>query len=470
MCARMPFACGLASRRKTYALTDSTDKTNKNDNTETKDTGVTSKFAGLGLTEPLLRALADEKYTNPTPIQAQAIPALLKGRDLLGIAQTGTGKTAAFTLPLLQRITAAGKQAGPRATNALILAPTRELAVQIGESIRVYSRYLGIRHTVIVGGVNQNRQVKAMARGVDILVATPGRLLDLVKQGHVALHSAQTLILDEADRMFDMGFIRDIRKIVQVLPASRQTMLFSATMPREIEKLAREVLKDPARVEVTPEVVTVDRIAQHVYFVDGPRKRALLETLMADPALARVLVFTRTKHGANRVAQQLERAGVSVDAIHGNKSQPARQAALERFRGNRARVLVATDIASRGIDVDGVTHVINFDLPMEAESYVHRIGRTARAGAAGIALSFCDASERKYLRGIERLTKRPLAVVGDMPEGFEAAVTKARSEPREVYREKPAGGPRGPRPFKSSGKPQGKKSGGSRNHRGRRAA
>ncbi|MDH3231692.1 MAG: DEAD/DEAH box helicase, partial [Alphaproteobacteria bacterium] len=289
-------------------------------------------FSGLGLAEPLTRALAAANYTRPTPIQIQAIPALLDGRDILGMAQTGTGKTAAFTCPLLQHLTGNRKQAGARACRALILAPTRELAIQINDSISSYARFVSVRHTVITGGVPQNRQVRAMQRGVDILVATPGRLLDLIKQGHVALHSAQHLILDEGDRMFDMGFIRDIRKIVALLPRERQTMLFSATMPREIEKLAREILDDPARVEVTPEVVTVDKVEQHVYHVPGPAKRGLLEDLMADPALSRVIVFTRTKHGANRLAGQLVKSGVNADAIHGNKSQGARQRALENFR------------------------------------------------------------------------------------------------------------------------------------------
>jgi len=373
-------------------------------------------FSGLGLAEPLTRALAAANYTEPTPIQRQAVPALLDGRDLLGLAQTGTGKTAAFVCPLLQHLTGIRKQAGARACRALILAPTRELAIQIDESIRCYARYVSVRHTVITGGVAQNRQVRAMQSGVDILVATPGRLLDLVGQGHVALHSARHLILDEADRMFDMGFIRDIRKIVALLPRERQTMLFSATMPREIERLAREILRDPARVEAMPEVVTADRVAQHVYHVAASAKRGLLEDLMADPALSRVIVFTRTKHGANRLAGQLLKSGVNADAIHGNKSQGARQRALENFRDSSARVLVATDIAARGIDVDGVTHVINFDLPMEAESYVHRIGRTARAGASGIAISFCDPSERKYLRDIERLIKRPLTAANGQDE------------------------------------------------------
>ena len=383
-------------------------------------------FPGLGLTEHLTRAVAAENYINPTPIQTQAIPALLDGRDLLGLAQTGTGKTAAFTLPLLQKLTESHKQAGARACRALILAPTRELALQIGESIRTYARFVSIRHTVVTGGVNQNRQVRATQRGVDILVATPGRLLDLVQQGHVALHSARSLVLDEADRMLDMGFISDIRKIVALLPRDRQTMLFSATMPREIERLAQEVLNDPARVEVTPKVVTVDRVDQHVYHVGRNAKRNLLQDLMADPELSRVIVFTRTKHGASRLADQLVRGGVNADAIHGNKSQGARQRALENFRGGAARVLVATDIAARGIDVDNISHVINFDLPMEAESYVHRIGRTARAGASGIAISFCDPSERKYLRDIERLIKRPLTPANGQDE--------VAAEPREMSR------------------------------------
>jgi ATP-dependent RNA helicase RhlE len=380
-------------------------------------------FTELGLSGPLLKALEAEKYTHPTPIQAQAIPLLLKGRDLFGLAQTGTGKTAAFTLPLLQRLNKDQKQPGRNGVRALILAPTRELAVQIGESIRAYSHFASIRHTVITGGVPQHRQVKAMSRGVDILVATPGRLLDLVNQRHVDLHCAETFILDEGDRMFDMGFIRDIRKIVQMLPRERHTMLFSATMPREIEKLAREILVDPAKIEVTPEVITVDRIKQHVFHVQGSRKRDLLHELMADPALSRVIVFTRTKHGANRLAEQLVKSGVNADAIHGN-----------------SRVLVATDLASRGIDVDDVTHVINFDLPMEAESYVHRIGRTARAGAGGIAISFCDPAERKYLRDIERLLKRPIDTaenpLGAANDGGQGE-RRDRDEDRNEQRRKP---------------------------------
>lgn len=372
-----------------------------------------TSFADLGVAEPLQRALHTENYHTPTPIQAQAIPLLLAGKDLLGVAQTGTGKTAAFALPILQQLAARRERAGRGAARALILAPTRELAIQIGDAIRTYGRHLGLRHTVIVGGVGQQPQVRALSRGVDILVATPGRLLDLVNQGHVRLKSASFLVLDEADRMLDMGFIRDVRKIIAALPRERQSLLFSATMPADVARLAAEILRDPARIEISPKTVTVDKVEQHVYFVDAPRKRALLTELLRDPALARVIVFTRTKHRANRVSEDISKAGITTEALHGNKSQGARQRALARFRAGQARVLVATDIAARGIDVDGITHVINFELPNEPESYVHRIGRTARAGATGIALSFCDSSERAHLRSIERLTKRPMNVVGD---------------------------------------------------------
>lgn len=395
-------------------------------------------FSDLGLAEPLLRALHAENYTSPTPIQARAIPLLLAGRDLLGIAQTGTGKTAAFGLPLLQRLSETPGQAGPKAARALILAPTRELAIQIDAALRTYGRHLRLRQAVILGGVGQLPQVRALARGVDILVATPGRLLDLVAQGHIRLDKATTFVLDEADRMLDMGFIRDVRKIVKALPAKRQSLLFSATMPADVERLAHDMLRDPARIEVTPKVVTVDRVKQHVHFIEAPKKRALLAELLRDPQLARVIVFTRTKHGANRVAEHLDKMGVATEAIHGNKSQGARQRALESFSTGRARVLVATDIASRGIDVDGVTHVINFELPNIPESYVHRIGRTARAGAHGIAVSFCDPSERAYLRDIERLTKRPLLVAGGGP----ARGSEPAAAPRHRHERPTASAPR----------------------------
>jgi len=386
-----------------------------------------TSFADLGIAEPLQRALHKENYHTPTPIQAQAIPLLLAGKDLLGVAQTGTGKTAAFALPILQQLAAKRERAGRGSARALILAPTRELAIQIGEALRTYGRHLGLRHTVIVGGVPQRQQVRALSRGIDILVATPGRLLDLVNQGHVRLKSASFLVLDEADRMLDMGFIRDVRKIVAALPRERQSLLFSATMPTNVARLAAEILRDPARIEISPKTVTVDKVEQRIYFVDAARKRALLTELLRDPALARVIVFTRTKHRANKVSEQLSKIGITTEALHGNKTQGARQRALARFRAGQARVLVATDIAARGIDVDGITHVINFELPNEPESYVHRIGRTARAGADGIALSFCDSSERAHLRGIERLTKRPMIVVGERPAPDHRAPTTRKT-------------------------------------------
>ena len=372
-------------------------------------------FPGLGLAEPLLRALRAQDYDRPTPIQAQAIPQLLAGKDLLGIAQTGTGKTAAFALPILQSLSARPDRAGPRAARALILAPTRELAIQIGQAFRSYGRHLPLRQAVIYGGVGQKPQVDALRRGVDVLVATPGRLLDLMAQRHLRLDCAAHFVLDEADRMLDMGFIRDIRKIAAALPRRRQTLLFSATMPGAVAGLANALLHDPVRVTVTPAATPVERIDQRVFFVEAGEKRALLARILRDPAFDRTIVFTRTKHRANRVAQQLGEAGVAADAIHGNKSQAARQRALEAFRSGRLRVLVATDIAARGIDIDGVTHVINFELPNVPEDYVHRIGRTARAGASGAAISLCDPSERSYLRGIEALIRRRLEVAEGAP-------------------------------------------------------
>jgi ATP-dependent RNA helicase RhlE len=370
-----------------------------------------TSFIELGLAEPIMRALLAAHYAAPTPIQARAIPPLLAGKDLLGIAQTGTGKTAAFALPLLQTLSATRERVGRGRLRALILAPTRELAIQIADSLAIYGRHLDLGHAVIVGGVAQGPQRKAMAGGVDLLVATPGRLLDLMNQGYVKLDTVSHLVLDEADRMLDMGFIRDVRKIVAALPRQRQSLLFSATMPTEVERLARQMLSNPVRVEATPEAVTVDQVDQHVVHVGSRDKRTLLTNLLADPALSRVIVFTRTKRGANRLAEHLGKADIAAEALHGNKSQGARQRALESFRTGQARVLVATDIAARGIDVLGVTHVINFEMPNMAESYVHRIGRTARAGAAGDAISLCDASEVEDLRGIERLTRRRLNVI-----------------------------------------------------------
>ena len=373
------------------------------------------QFAALGLAEPLLRALRAQDYDRPTPIQAQAIPHLLAGRDLLGIAQTGTGKTAAFALPILQSLAASQDPPRPRATRALILAPTRELAIQIGQAFRTYGHHLSLRLAVIYGGVGQKPQVNALRRGVDVLVATPGRLLDLMDQRHLRLDLTIHFVLDEADRMLDMGFIRDVRKIAAALPRRRQTLLFSATMPSAVAGLAGALLHDPVRVAVTPAATPVERIEQRVFFVAAGDKRALLTRILHDPALDRSIVFTRTKHRANRVAQQLEQAGIAAGAIHGNKSQAARQRTLEAFRDGRLRVLVATDIAARGIDIDGITHVINFELPNVPEDYVHRIGRTARAGASGAAISLCDPGEQAYLRGIEALTKRRLEVVEGAP-------------------------------------------------------
>lgn len=402
---------------------------------------TTSTFAALGLSESLLRALAGTDYQTPTPIQSQAIPPLLQGRDLLGIAQTGTGKTAAFALPLLHKLSGDRRPPLPRTTRALILAPTRELATQIADSIRTYGRHTGLKHAVIMGGVSQHAQVKATERGVDILIATPGRLIDLVDQRRIDLRRTSYLILDEADRMLDMGFIRDVRKLIALLPQNCQSALFSATMPKEIARLAGEILSDPVRVEIAAKSVAVDRIDQRVHHADSGAKRRLLSDLLADAALSRVIVFTRTKRGADRVARHLADSGVRVAAIHGDKSQSSREKALDSFRAGKSRVLVATDIASRGIDVDDVSHVINYELPKDPESYVHRIGRTARAGASGVAISFCDPSERKQLQGIEKLIKRQITVVGagPRPEKHEDAAPERRNGPKRHFgRQHPA--------------------------------
>jgi ATP-dependent RNA helicase RhlE len=365
-------------------------------------------FSELGLNPLLLKALEAEGYTTPTPIQAQAIPGVLAGRDLMGIAQTGTGKTAAFALPMLHRLAADRKPAlrgGPR---ALVLSPTRELASQIAESFRVYGKQTGLTVATMYGGVPFRPQVNAMARGVDILVATPGRLIDHIEQRSVDLHGTEILVLDEADQMLDMGFIAPIRKILGKLSQRRQSLFFSATMPREIGALAAEMLRDPLRVAVTPVAKTADRVVQSVIHVEPQKKGALLVELFSDPAMKRTLVFTRTKRGADKVARHLEAAGILVAAIHGNKSQRQREAALHEFRNGRIRGLIATDIAARGIDIDEVSHVVNFELPNIAESYVHRIGRTARAGAEGIAISLCSNEERAFLRDIERLTRQSI--------------------------------------------------------------
>jgi ATP-dependent RNA helicase RhlE len=375
---------------------------------------VTS-FADLGLSAPLLRAILAESYTTPTPIQAKAIPHLLAGRDLLGCAQTGTGKTAAFALPILHRFSSDVRRAGPKACRALVLTPTRELAAQIRDSFVTYGCFLKLSYAVVFGGVGQGQQVQALARGVDVLIATPGRLLDLMGQGAVRLDRLEVFVLDEADRMLDMGFIHDVRKVIGSLPKQRQSLFFSATMLPEVVRLAGGILNDPVKVEAHPVASTVELVEQRVMFVDKADKRTLLGRVLHDGAVGRALVFTRTKHGADRVVRQLIRDGVPAEAIHGSKSQTARTRALERFRTGAGRVLVATDIAARGIDVDAITHVINYDLPNVPESYVHRIGRTARAGRSGVAISFCDAEEREFLRDIEALIKTRIRVVTDPP-------------------------------------------------------
>lgn len=361
-------------------------------------------FEQTGLTAPLLKALKQEGYTVPTPIQQQAIPHALAGKDILGLAQTGTGKTAAFALPVLQALHLSGGSKGYRHTRALIITPTRELAVQISESFESYGRYTDIKHEVIFGGVSQHQQTIALRNGVDILIATPGRLLDLMNQGYVHLDHLEMFILDEADRMLDMGFIHDVKRIIKALPAQRQTMLFSATMPPQIAKLAASLLHAPVRVEVTPVASVTEKIEQSVYFIPKQDKQSLLVHLLNEKNIQRTLVFTRTKHGADKIAKQLKKANIHADAIHGNKSQTARQNALTNFKRGKLKVLVATDIAARGIDVDALEHVINYDLPDVAETYVHRIGRTGRAGAAGTAISFCDGKEElSNLKSINKL-------------------------------------------------------------------
>ena len=369
-----------------------------------------SSFADLGLALPILNALTTQGYTEPTPIQTQAIPHVMLGRDLQGIAQTGTGKTAAFALPILHRLLVDKKPAPRRGCRVLVLSPTRELASQIAESFRNYGRQTGLRTALMYGGVPKGRQAKAVANGIDILVATPGRLMDHMQDGAVSLNGVEVLVLDEADHMLDLGFIVPIRKIVQSIPPTRQTLFFSATMPKEISTLAGQMLKDPVHVAVSPVATTVERVEQKVIFVEASRKRQLLAEILRSSKMTRTLVFTRTKHGADRVTQHLEAMGQPAAAIHGDKSQPQRERALQMFKQGRIGVLVATDIAARGIDVDGVTHVVNFDLPNVPESYVHRIGRTARAGHTGVAISFCDSSERAHLRGIEKLIRTRLSV------------------------------------------------------------
>lgn len=380
-----------------------------------------SPFTTLGLTVPIVRAALEQQYAQPSPVQSQVIPHALAGRDVLACAQTGTGKTAAFVLPILQSL--AGSES--RSVRALILTPTRELAGQIGERITAYGKYLGVRHAVIYGGVSQRNQERALRASPALVVATPGRLIDLVKQRVVKLDGVTHFVLDEMDRMLDMGFVRDVNRIVEVIPRVRQTLFFSATIAPAMEKLARGMLSDPARVAISPVVTTAPTVEQSVIFIPHAEKRRLLETVLRDETVERALVFTRTKHGANRLSAALERAGFGCAAIHGNKSQSARERALDGFRRGTTRVLVATDVAARGIDVQGVSLVVNYDMPNVAESYVHRIGRTGRAGATGRAISFCDREERPYLGDIERLIRRRLTVAGS----HQPASTQPRTSP-----------------------------------------
>ena len=403
-------------------------------------------FENLQLIEPILKALQQEGYTSPTPIQEQSIPILLQGKDLLGCAQTGTGKTAAFSIPILQKLYKTDHRKGIK---ALILSPTPELAIQIGESFESYGKHTGLKQTVIFGGVGQKPQTDALRNGVQILVATPGRLLDLISQGFISLKTLEFFVLDEADRMLDMGFVHDIKRILKLIPEKRQTLFFSATMPPEIEKLANSMLTNPAKVEVTPASSTVDVIEQSVYFVEKQEKKDLLIHLLKDQSIKSLLVFTRTKHGADKLARALTKAGTRAEAIHGNKSQNARQRALTEFKNHTLRILIATDIASRGIDVDLLPHVVNYELPNVPETYVHRIGRTGRAGNEGIAISFCESEERPYLKDIQKLIGKNIPVIKEHPfitaEGIKAHETKteeikAKTQENKAYRGSRANG------------------------------
>ncbi|XAL99492.1 DEAD/DEAH box helicase [Phycisphaeraceae bacterium D3-23] len=410
------------------------------------------QFRDLRLAKPILRAIDDAGYTTATPIQARAIPPVLEGRDVLGCAQTGTGKTAAFALPTLNTLANQQPPKGHRLPRCLVLSPTRELAIQIAENFQAYGKHLDLRGAVIYGGVSQNPQVKKLKNGIDILIATPGRLMDLMNQGHVNLSKVQVLVLDEADRMLDMGFINDIRKITAKVPKKRQTLLFSATMPKEIRGLANDLLKNPVSIEIAVATPPAERINQAVYFVDKPNKMKLLTHLLNNQPVTRAIIFTRTKHGADKVCRLLRREKFQADAIHGNKSQNARQRSLAAFKSNKIMILVATDIASRGIDVDEVSHVFNYDVSNDPESYVHRIGRTARAGCTGTAISLCDKEERAYLRDIEKLIGMEVPVKTDHPEDVPQGEAY---KPGEKPKPKPQ---RGPRPGRG-GKPGGPKQG-----------
>ncbi len=398
-------------------------------------------FQSLGLSRELLLAVEQEGYTTPTPVQAQSIPPLLNGRDVLGVAQTGTGKTAAFALPVLQ-VMNRSKPQGKRHIRTLVLSPTRELAAQIDERFSAYSEHLDIRHKVIFGGVKQNPQVRALEKGIDVLVATPGRLLDLIGQGYIDLSRVEFFVLDEADQMLDMGFIRDIKKVLKLLPKQRQNLLFSATMPKSIADLASSFLHNAVKVDVSPEEITVDRIAQKIMFVRKADKRRLIVKIIKQERVSKGIVFTRTKHGANRLVKQLAQSGINAAAIHGNKSQGARTKALANFKCGETKILVATDIASRGIDVNDITHVFNYDLPNEPESYVHRIGRTARAGKSGIAYGFCDDTESGYLVGIQQLIGFEIDVDESHEFHFVGAIPKPDQKPGKIKTGKSSNKPR----------------------------
>ena len=430
---------------------------------------IMTDFQSLGLSKTLLKAVEDEGYTTPTPVQQQSIPPLLDGRDVLGVAQTGTGKTAAFALPVLQ-IMERRKTQGKRYIRALILSPTRELAAQIDERFDAYSKNMDIRHRVIFGGVKQNPQVRDLNKGLDILVATPGRLLDLIGQGFIDLSNVEFFVLDEADRMLDMGFIRDIEKVLKLLPKKRQNLLFSATMPKSIAKLAGSFLNNAVMVDVSPKEMTVDRIEQKIMFLRKADKRRLLVQLIKEQKVERGIVFTRTKHGANRLVKQLGQSNLSAAAIHGNKSQGARTRALAGFKDGSIPILVATDIASRGIDVEGITHVFNYDLPNEPESYVHRIGRTARAGRSGIAYAFCDNTESGYLVGIQQLIGKEIPVDSQHDFHFVGAIPKPGQKPGKV--KDSSGTKKRPRNKKSNnnsrGQNQNRPRGNSNNNQGNR--
>ncbi|MBM6578059.1 DEAD/DEAH box helicase, partial [Microvirga sp. SRT01] len=410
-------------------------------------------FIDLGLSEPLVRALEAKGYSTPTPIQAQAIPTVLEGGDLLGIAQTGTGKTAAFTLPSIQRMAAAPKRVLPTHCRMLVLAPTRELASQIADSARDYGKFSKMSVATVFGGTSINKNRQDMSRGVDILVATPGRLIDLVEQGFVNLSMIEILVLDEADQMLDLGFIHALKRIVKMVPRKRQTLFFSATMPTSIRELASQFLHEPATVSVKPAATTAERVDQHVIFVNQAEKQALLTLTLQDAAIDRALVFTRTKHGADRVVKLLAGNGIAANAIHGNKSQGQRERALGEFKSGSVRILVATDIAARGIDVSGVSHVVNFELPNVPEQYVHRIGRTARAGASGIAIAFCADDERPYLRDIERTTRQKIPVQA-LPEDFQNKANAIKSQRVKAIGEDPAARADRPRQQRGPAKPR----------------